>query len=376
MKNIIIVYLFLTNTLQAQNLYLYPSQKLKSRVSSFENINGLSGQGAQSNKGAKGRAFQPLEAHETKTLLNIHSQGEIQRIWLTLSDRSPEMLRAIRIKMYWDNNPIPAVDVPLGDFFGIALGKTASFQNALFSSPEGKSFNCYIPMPYRKAAKITISNNSHKDLKQLYFDIDFVQKTIPKAAMYFHAIYTRQQSSDIGNDFAFLPTVKGRGRFLGVNMGVIANENYGETWWGEGEIKMYIDTDTVLPTIVGTGTEDYIGTGWELNTFHNTYQGCLIANKQNREYAFYRFHIIDEIFFEKSFKAQIQQIGGGTTPTVLELIRKGVKLIPVTVSTEDEFYQLLDKPENLHDPVFKNGWTNFYRTDDYSATSYFYLDKP
>ena len=368
--------MFVTGRAVGQDLYTMPSGQ-QSRLSSFENLNGLPGAGGQTNHSAKGNAFEPLEAGETKTLLQTNSAGVVQRIWLTLRDRSPAMLRALRLRMYWDGAGKPAVDVPLGDFFCASLGEPVAFQSALFSNPEGRSFNCYIPMPFKKGAKITLSNEGKTRVDLLFFDIDFITLATPPAnILYFHACWQRASAKPLGTDFELLPTVTGKGRFLGVNVGVKVDAAYGQTWWGEGEVKMYIDANTKYPTINGTGAEDYIGTGWGEGTFTQLYQGCTLADTAKRQYAFYRFHIPDAIYFYQQFRATIQQIGGGTHEQIKQLIAKGVALQPITIASNTGFTRLLDQPQALTDPNPPKGWVNFYRTDNYAATAYFYLDKP
>ena len=125
--------------LQAQQLYEIP-KGAESRVSSFENPNGLKGNGGKTNKTAKGNAFELIKPGETKTLLNINGEGSIRRIWMTI-DRTPLKLRSLRLQMFWDGSSKPAVDVPMGDFFVYNLGKSIPFESALFSSGEGRSFN-------------------------------------------------------------------------------------------------------------------------------------------------------------------------------------------------------------------------------------------
>ena len=370
-------FLFLCQALPAQQLYQMPEGVQQSTISTFENINGIKNAGGKTNKTGKGNAFEDLKAGASKTLLNVQGAGIIQRMWFTVRDRSPEMLRSMRLRMYWDNSSKPAVDVPFGDFFGFGLSKIIKFESALFSSPEGRSFNCYIPMPYKTGAKVVITNESSNNIELLFFDIDFISlvKPDPKA-LYLHAYWTRQKTSALGSDFEFLPAVKGKGRYLGVNMGVNADKRYADTWWGEGEVKIYKDGDDKLPGYNGTGSEDYIGTGWGLGAFTNMYQGATIADDSAKQYAFYRFHIPDQVFFNSSFRGTIQQIGGGDLELVRKLIKENVPLKPVTVQSEAGFNRLLDNPLDINDASFPKGWVNFYRIDDYSATTYFYLDKP
>jgi hypothetical protein len=363
---------------QAQELFRMPVGT-QSRVSSFENPGAGKGEGGRTNKTAKGAAFSNLKAGESKTLLDASGPGMIQRMWFTVNDRSARMLRSLHLQIFWDGSSQAAVDVPFGDFFGVGLGRTATFQSALFSNPEGRSFNCYIPMPFKKGARVILTNESQKNLDLLFYDIDFVKLAgVPTDMLYFHAYWNRQKTSALGEDFELLPAIRGKGRFLGVNVGVNTNPAYRNTWFGEGEVKMYIDGDTRNPTINGTGTEDYVGTGWGLGTFNNLYQGCTIADEPNLQYAFYRFHVPDPIYFYKDLKVTIQQIGGGAWDTVKALQKRGSLLQAISVSLDTGFIRLLDDPSalSLQDEGFPKGWVNFYRIDDYSATSYFYLDTP
>ena len=372
-----IPFLLLLITFQAktQQLYQVPAG-VQSRVSSFENLNGTKGQGGRSNRGAKGHAYEQLKAGDSKDLLNIQAAGIVQRIWCTFSDRSPWMLRALRLRMYWDGTKKPAVDVPLGDFFGVALEPTP-FQSALLSNPEGRSFNCIIPMPFRTAARIVITNESNKDLDLLFFDIDYI--ILPKIEsqdLYFHACWTRTQNAPIGTDAVLLPKVNGRGRFLGVSVGVKVNNAYGFSWWGEGEFKAWLDGDTTFPTINGTGSEDYIGTGWGEEVFVNQYQGCLVADTIKNQYAFYRFHIPDAIYFQHDCKITIQQIGGYFADYVKKLQESRAILKPIFYSDTKGDRRLLEPgQESALGEVEPHDWLNFYRSDDYAATAYFYLDK-
>lgn len=373
----LILSIFLANGVPAQNLYTLPENFKSSAMSSFENLNGIKGAGGKSNLSAKGNAFEDLKSGQSKTLLEIEGSGIIQRMWFTVRNRSTEMMRSLRLRIYWDGETKPAVDVPFGDFFGYGLSKVVKFETALFSNPEGRSFNCMIPMPFRKGAKVVITNESPYNIDAVFYDIDFVNvEKLENGALYFHAFWTRQKTSALKKDFEFLPKIAGKGRFLGVNIGVNADPAYGETWWGEGEVKMYIDNDKELPTINGTGTEDYIGTAWGMGQFTNFYQGCTVANDSARQYAFYRFHIPDIIGFNQNFRASIQQIGGGMRALVRNLIKNNVKLEPVTVAWLNGIRLLQESPKNIFDEDFPNGWVNFYRIDDYSATSYFYLNAP
>jgi len=371
----LLCFLIAAFTVTAQQLYEMP-QGVQSRLSSFENPDGIKGNGGKTNKTAKGNAFEWIQPGETKTLLNVNGEGTIQRIWLTI-DQNPVKLRSLRLQMFWDGESKPAVDVPLGDFFCNNLGKRIAFQSALFSSGEGRSFNCYIPMPFRKSAKILLVNEG-KETVMLFYDLDFMMGKLSKDALYFHAYWTRQNSNKAGDDFVMLPKINGKGRFLGVSVGLNSDSAYGKTWWGEGEVKMYMDGDTQYPTINGTGSEDYIGSAWGLGAFTNLYQGCTLASDSLRQYVFYRLHIPDAIYFNTDIKVVIQQIGGGDTKQVRELIKGGANLKPISVALPASFVRLFEDKNYpaVTDEKFPDGWVNFYRIDDYSSVSYFYFDKP
>ncbi|RYU92564.1 DUF2961 domain-containing protein [Mucilaginibacter terrigena] len=365
-----------SNSKQGNKLYQF-DENADTRWSSPENLNGEKGQGGKENNTAKGHPSDSIPAGRSKALLDIQGQGVIDRIWITINDRSPEMLRSLKIEMFWDGETKPAVSVPFGDFFGNGLAKTAAFENELFVSGEGRSFSCFIPMPFKKGAKIVVTNESGKSLHDLYFDVNYTLSPITDNSLYFHAFWHRDTSTVLAKDFELLPNVRGNGRFLGVNIGVNANPQYRKSWFGEGEVKYYMDSDDKYPTLNGTGTEDYIGTGWGQGKFINRFAGCTIANDTLLQWAFYRYHIKDPIFFKNNLRVAMQQIGGAETDSVAAYLKEGAPLIAVT--TQDgklhPFYNNTEKFDPSK-PGSPKGWTNFYRRDDISATAYFYLDKP
>jgi len=360
---------------------LYEKQfGVETRWVSFENPSGKPGHGGLENEGAKGHPFDSVLAGETKTLLNVTGSGSIRRIWMTINDRRPEMLRNLRIEMFWDGEDRPAVSVPLGDFFGVALGRRAPFENALFSDPEGRSFNCFIPMPFRSGARVTLKNESDRDLPFLFYDIDLlVGEEHSDEMLYFHACWRRESPNTLGQEFLILPRTFGSGRFLGCNLGVIADARYEGAWWGEGEVKIWFGDD-VKPTLCGTGTEDYIGTGWGQGVYSHRTQGCLVADSENREYCFYRYHLDDPVFFDGSCQVSIQTIGGTGKDKVVDLLKKGAPIIPVTIDPGKpgsfKHLMVLPQPVDLESPDLPDGWCNFWREDDWSGTAYYYLDTP
>ncbi len=361
----------------ASSLYRKASG-IETRWFSFENPTGAKGEGAKRNKGAKGAAFEFMKAGETKVLCDYAGSGTIRRIWMTMRPSTPEVLRSLRLDMYWDGSAKPAVSAPLGDFFCWVLGQPKAFENELFANPEARSFVSYVPMPFRSHAKITVTNESKVDLSHLFYDVDAtIGDPHGDDMLYFHAYWRRERPTTLGKDFEILPRVEGAGRFLGCNVGVIANkENLG--WWGEGEVKMYLDGDTEFPTVVGTGVEDYIATAWGQGEYAQRYHGCLMADEDKGWYSFYRLHIPDPVYFQKDFRITIQQLGGTMKADVVKMVREGVPVQPVSINNNTDFIRLLEMGEkvNLEDPTLPDGWVNYFRRDDYCATAYFYLDKP
>lgn len=352
---------------------------VSTRWSSPENINGIPGQGGKENDGGKGHPYDPVKAGQTLTLLDVSGSGMITRMWITVIDRSATMLRSLKLEMYWDGSSKPAVSVPFGDFFSVGLGRTAAFHNTLFANPEGRSFQCFIPMPFKSGAKITVTNESGKDLTHLFFDIDYqMTKEWDPNNLYFHSYWSRDTATTIGKDFELLPVVSGKGRYLGVTVGVNSNTTYGTSWWGEGEVKIYLDDDTEYPTLNGTGTEDYIGTGWGQGAYANPYAGCLVADDQRKQWSFYRLHVPDPVYFASKCKVALQQIGGSMKADVLAMQKAGANLSPVTIDEAGKLHQLYKKGKTvkLDSAGLPDGWTNFYRSDDVSATAYFFLDTP
>lgn len=352
---------------------------LAPRWSSFENIGAEKGKGGMENNGAKGHPYDRIPAGESKTLLQAEGPGMINRMWVTISDRSPDMLRSLRLQMYWDGADQPAVDVPFGDFFGVGLGRTASFETALFANPEGRSFNFFIPMPFKEGAIVRLTNEGDKDLEMIFFDINFQKMdSWSDDFLYFHSYWHRDTATALAQDFELLPRVEGKGRYLGTNIGVNLHPAYRESWWGEGEVKIYLDGDDEFATLVGTGTEDYIGTAYGQGVFNHRYNGCLIGDNETGQWAFYRYHLPDPVFFHSDCRVTIQQMGGWMKAQVQELLAEGARLIPISVQNDDGFYPLYQPGQvnDLQDPSLPEGWTNFYRSDDVSATAYFYLDRP
>lgn len=347
----------------SQSLYTLP-EGIETRWSSPENPRGEKGKGAQTNGGRKGRPAIAIKAGEQATLAEVRgSSGTVRRIWATISDRSPAMLRGLKLEMFWDGAGKPAVSAPFGDFFGIGLGHVTAFQSAFFASPEGKSFNCYIPMPFRTGMKIVVTNESGKDLQFLFYDVDYtLGDQHNESDLYLHAHFRRENPTSLQRDFEILPEVLGKGRFLGSSLGVQANRHlYMDKWWGEGEVKVFLDGDRDWPTLAGTGTEDYVGSGWGLDHFSSLYQGAPFADQATRQYCFYRFHVPDPVYFKTSIRVTIQQIGYMSGQNREDPVYKTG--VPIYATGPG------------HVEMEKGSSGTFERQDDWSGVAYFYLNK-
>jgi len=361
-----LIFISLAFSASGQAIYDKP-QNVQTRWASAENWTGKKGAGGMTNDGRKGSPSFSLKAGQSKTLAEASgTSGIIRRIWITINERTPEMLRGVRIEMFWDGASDPAVSAPLGDFFNQGLGQMRAFENVLFSSPEGRSFNCNIPMPFRKSMKINVTNTTQKDIAMFFYDVDYtLGDRIDENSLYFHTFFNQIGSTTLRDDYQILPRVLGTGRYIGANLSVVVNDKkYSRAWWGEGEVKIYIDGDSDFPTLCGTGTEDYIGTGWGQGEYINKYQGCTIANEKDFEYAFYRFHIPDPVFFYQDIKVTIQQIGFA-----------GKEELEILANMKDPIFNAGGKMEPV-DFSKERSYLLFERSDNISSCAYFYLDSP
>lgn len=350
-------------------LYSLPDS-IETRWASPENPSGTKGAGAQAHSGRKGQPSFPVKNGERVVLAeNSGHSGVVRRIWMTISDPTPVTVRGIVIEMYWDGVATPAVRVPLGDFFGQGLGQLIPFDSVFFSSPEGRSFNCTLPMPFRSGFKIVFANESGCDVDGLFYDVNFTLGDKIESPSYLHAYWNRENPTSLMRDFVILPKTIGRCCYLGANFSVIVdNKTYARAWWGEGECKIFLDGDGGHPTLVGTGVEDYIGTAWGQGKFTHQYQGCPVADNKGERgfYTFYRYHVPDPIYFQHDIRVTIQQIGGAFPQFIHAMRDQGVKLIGAGPDTGGPLdMDLAGKPSAI-----------FERQDDWSACCYFYLNGP
>ena len=184
------------------DMFRMPPKQVRTRWYTFENRNAEKGAGGQANFGRKGAPNTPLANGDTLVLADIAESGTVRRIWMTLFHMEPAALRGLRIEMYWDGASKPAVQAPLGDFFCMSMGHMVPFENALFSSPEGRSFNCIVPMPFRKAAKILLINESGSD-NGVYYEVDVtLGDRHDDQTLYFHAYWRRENPTTLRQDYS------------------------------------------------------------------------------------------------------------------------------------------------------------------------------
>ncbi|MGB9608456.1 MAG: glycoside hydrolase family 172 protein, partial [bacterium] len=244
--------------------------------------------------------FRYIAPKQTFTLAELKGPGIITHIWFTIWAEDKYFPRSLVLRIYWDDNKDPSVESPLGDFFAVGHGLLTSLNSLPVQiSSDGRAYNCYWLMPFRKSAKITITNDSpDKAVRALYYMIDWLKlKSLPPDVPYFHAQYRQEYPCEMGKDYLILKT-KGKGFYVGTVLSVQMNQ---PGWFGEGDDRIYIDGEKV-PSLRGTGTEDYFNDAWGFRQFNQLYHGVSVwegYDVDDRGTA-YRWHIQDPIPFEKS----------------------------------------------------------------------------
>ena len=298
------------------------------RSISPENFTGEKGKGGMATEGTGAHAARELgqgwkispsvriQPGETFEIANIEGQGAIQQIWLTPTGH----WRFSILRIYWDDSEIPSVECPVGDFFACGWQRYAQVSSLAVCVNPGSAFNCYWEMPFRKRARITLTNIA-EDPTTLYYQVNYTLTDVPEACAYFHAQFRRTNPLPYKDVYTILDGVQGKGHYVGTYMAWQVNNTQ---WWGEGEIKFYVDGDTDFATIVGTGTEDYFCGSYNFDLgkerggyreFTTPYAGLPqvirpdgLYDAQQR-FGLYRWHIPDPIRFEEDFRVTIQALG-------------------------------------------------------------------
>lgn len=320
---------------EPDNNALYPNlsnvfmlSNAKTRSISPENFTGEPGQGGMAKLGngtgshaarelGQGWKVSPsvkIEPGQTFTLAEINDSGIIQHIWMTPTGN----WRFSILRVYWDDEKEPSIEVPVGDFFGMGWGEYSPLNSLPITVNPGSAFNSYWPMPFRKKCKITMENIGFQEM-YLYYQIDYTLTGVPVNAAYFHAQFRRSNPTE-GALHTLVDGIEGKGQYVGTYMAWQVN-NRG--WWGEGEIKFFMDNDKNFPTIAGTGTEDYFLGSYNFENkkerkyenYSTAYAGLHQIIKPDglyesqQRFGLYRWHIQDPIRFEEKLKVTIQDLG-------------------------------------------------------------------
>ena len=296
----------------------------KSRSISAENPDGAKGGGAKAIPGENSAARElgvgwkvrpciTLKQGETVTLAEIEGPGVIRHIWITVREAA---YRSCVLRMYWDGEETPSVEVPLGDFFACGHGMRAKVNSLpICVNPTG-GFNSYWPMPFRKSAVVTVQNEWHEDIGGFFYQFDYSLEPVPNEAAYLHAQWRRSVTTREYPEHVVLDGVKGKGHYVGTYLAWTAFSN---GWWGEGEMKFYLDGDGEYPTICTTGTEDYFGGAWcfrnkegREDPFSTPFLGLPFVELEDNKvprFGLYRWHIMDPVRFDEDLRATIQALG-------------------------------------------------------------------
>jgi Protein of unknown function (DUF2961) len=272
--------------------------------------------------------FRTIAPRETLVLMDETGPGEITHFWTTMWTNGPAPLKALVLRMYWDGEPTPSVEAPLGDFFGLGLGDYFVYESTPLSAAPQRALNCYFPMPFQKHARLTVTNEGSGEIQNFYFNIDYrsYAKPLSGEPLYFHAQY-RQASPNHGwtnqwksngdkivedkknpngeQNYVWMEA-KGRGHFVGVTMSVLQNQ---DGWWGEGDDMFFVDGQST-PSIIGTGSEDYFLGAFDFgdHPFYFAQFGAPVKGEERAgsRSSVYRFHLDSPIPFTKSLRATIE----------------------------------------------------------------------
>jgi len=269
----------------------------------------FSGASVDLGQGWKVRPFVKVKPHSTQTMMDVAGPGEIRHIWMATSPDWKGNGRASVLRFYWDGEETPSVEVPMTDFFAVGHEIFARVNSAAVAVVPKSAMNCYWPMPFRKRAKVTFTNDSDAEVGLLTWQIAYVEAPVADDAGYFHAQWRRAVTNRERPDYTILEA-QGEGRYVGT---FLAWTQLSDGWFGEGEVKFYIDGDTKFPTIAGTGTEDYFGGSYGFPEVYTTpFMGSTLSWKGKDgppKWSLYRWHIPDPINFHKDLRITIQALG-------------------------------------------------------------------
>ncbi|MBN2658975.1 MAG: DUF2961 domain-containing protein [Spirochaetales bacterium] len=290
----------------------------RTRSISAENPTGAKGEGGRAvpekgsaaeklGKGWKARPCITLKAGEETLLADIKGSGVIQHMWFTVSEKA---YRSCILKIYWENQDKPSVQVPMGDFFANGHGIRCSINSMPINVNSHGGFNSYWPMPYKKGCRIAVENRFTSDIDSFFYQITYNEREVNEEILYFHSQWRRETTDRKNPDFTILPEFRGKGQYVGT---YLAWKQHSNGWWGEGELKFFIDGDREYPTICGTGTEDYVGGAWCFSTgpYSAPFLGYPLhdTSREVHRHGLYRWHILDPIRFDSDLRVTVQALG-------------------------------------------------------------------
>ncbi len=302
----------------------------KTRSISAENPTGAKGRGGMATEGTGAACARDLgqgwkvapsvqiDAGQTYTIADIDGSGAIQSMWLTgdVARKGP-LSRFYILRIYWDEQEHPSVECPCADFFASGWGQFSQINSLPVAVNPNRGYNSFWEMPFRKRCRITLENRHHEPMI-LYYQINYTLTDVPDDAAYFHAQFRRTNPLPYQQPYTLLDGIDGAGHYVGTALAWGVNNN---GWWGEGEIKFYLDGDTDFPTICGTGTEDYFGGAydWDVDDQYVTYSTPFMGMHQvirpdglyqsQQRFSMYRWHVMDPIRFEQELRVTIQALG-------------------------------------------------------------------
>jgi len=322
----------------------------ESRSISAENPTGVKAGGAHAvpdvdnpasvlGRGWKVRPCITLPGLTTVSLAEIQGSGQISHIWMTVDAKA---YRTCVFRCFWDDEPTPSIEVPVGDFFANGHGLRYPVNSLPVAVNPSGGFNVYWPMPFRHSARITIENQFHQDISGFFYQIDYELTEIPEDTAYLHAQWRRSITRPEHPEHTILNGVRGQGHYVGTFLAWIQTS---DGWWGEGEIKFFIDGDDEFPTICGTGTEDYFGGAWGFgDTFSTPFLGYPLWRREPGmvpKHGLYRWHILDPIRFRQDLRVTIRALGW----------RPGGKFLPLTDDIASTAYWYQTEPHAPFPPL-------------------------
>jgi len=263
-------------------------------------------------QGWKVRPFIKPKAGSTVTIMDVDGPGTIQHIWMATETSWSGNGRACVLRFYWDGETQPSIEVPMTDFFAVGHDAFARVDSLAVIVNPTSALNCYWPMPFRKHAKVTFTNDNDRDLGLMTYQITYARGEVPANAAYFHAQWRKAVVDPSRPDYTIVDGVKGQGKYVGT---FLSWTQLHAGWFGEGEVKFYLDGDGKFPTICGTGTEDYFGGSYGFpETYSTAYVGNTLDQKGApdggpKKWSLYRWHIMDPIAFKRDLRMTIQALG-------------------------------------------------------------------